>query len=518
MKCRFAYLPPKVQSAIFWMKLPAMPAMAPIQAPAASLDEAMGRIWKIHKNGANGTLGHNKVRAEKFLAFLGLGAGELSAMKGKRVLNLGCGSECSGDDNCFDQFVEKEPWMARIFHELGASVFEVDIARQPEKGGVANMARDLSRKHALSSLASGTFDYIICLRLIDFGEQESPIENSKPLRETTLPKQRKMIVGNLMREIERLLCEKGRVAALIDGNIVLLEKSGGRLSKIKEEEFTSYCFCLKATVKEETPMPTEEVPPALLQKETFCQTPASSFWKEPLFDDFNLSIILASALSLRTPSFELNSRLCDEMASFTAIDVRGRLGRDYEMGEKSISLGPSFSRASDILGAIGINRGSLHQAKGMKYLDLAGGSSNSMFMNEAEPWDARFMHECGAEVHLVDIGAQIAEKFPTYQLDLTKKGALDTFKSGYFDCIACLSFMDFAAPEGRHGTAQLDLSLHLKKTTDGETRERTKDEILSQATRLLKEGGVFVTIYDGYLTAFQKQGERLFSAEKDTYL
>jgi|GEM_PF-3959270 len=282
---------------------------------------------------------------------------------------------------------------------------------------------------------------------------------------------------------------------------------------------------LQAMLRKEPPaqLQKKEVLSEPLQKNEASSQPASGGYirikkEEPIFDSFTLSLLLSSSLSSRTKSFDMKSRLCDEKPQFEIEDVTKKLEQDYEQEGRITLSRPAVSRIPIVFSMIGLGAADPSKAKGMKYLDLAGGSSNSVFMNEAEPWDARFLHECGAEVHLVDIGRQILEKFPTHQLDLTKEGALGRFPSNHFDCIACLSLMDFADPAGVGALAYGDISPFLRKITDEEDRVRTRGEIVSQATRLLKEGGFFVTIYDVYLTAFQKQGERLFSAEKNAYL
>jgi len=240
----------------------------------------------------------------------------------------------------------------------------------------------------------------------------------------------------------------------------------------------------------------EEKPPAV-RAEKIAPRPAFNRRRATasLETDASFTLLLASSLNMRstrTPDFNLNSRLCDEMAAFTPEDVKERLKRDYWLPE----LGPSSSRAPLILAMLGMYE-NLQQAKGMKFLDLAGGSSGSGFFKEPEPWDARFMHECGAEVHLVDIGEQITEKFRTYQRDLTKKGALDTFQPGYFDCIFCLGF---TGP---------DPSPLLERTTDEKIRAHASEGISSQAERLLKEGGCFVTDAAFGVAIFRKSNGKL---------
>ena len=82
-------------------------------------------------------------------------------LKGKKILDIGCGSKSSAHrdhvwgSNCF------EPWLCRSLKEIGAHPVGLDIAPNSGEGFESHIA-DITAKGSLGFLEDGSFDAVNC--------------------------------------------------------------------------------------------------------------------------------------------------------------------------------------------------------------------------------------------------------------------------------------------------------------------------------------------------------------------
>lgn len=155
-----------------------------------------------------GLLGSERLRAEQFLIDIEHTFGELDFVRGKRILDLGCGATIPKIDNektiplsdreqnpTSRQF---EPWLSRILKELGAEPVGID-AGNLEGEQFEHYNIDLSQPGALNILPDHSFDAINMWSLLD----------SPALR--LGPKEKRRMRKELEQQKQRLLKKDGRI-------------------------------------------------------------------------------------------------------------------------------------------------------------------------------------------------------------------------------------------------------------------------------------------------------------------
>lgn len=95
--------------------------------------------------------------------------GSLSAIRGRAVLDIACGSNSSRSPVTGRQTSEFEPWMCRLLMELGAHTVGLDIGDNADEAFEHHRV-DLGVTGALDFLATGSFDAVHESRL--FGSPE----------------------------------------------------------------------------------------------------------------------------------------------------------------------------------------------------------------------------------------------------------------------------------------------------------------------------------------------------------
>jgi hypothetical protein len=148
--------------------------------------------------------------------------------------------------------------------------------------------------------------------------------------------------------------------------------------------------------------------------------------------------------------------------------------------------------------------------RGKKILDLGCGSVESYVDNgifakpgDYEPWLCRALHRCGAKPIGVDIHSNDGEVFEHIQADLSKPGALQSL----FDASHHSSFDGIVSSMFLKGGCSPTLS----GMTTGSQRREMEAEIMQDALRLLKDGGIFLFEREKY----QKKGNDLLLVSTD---
>lgn len=105
----------------------------------------------------------------QFIGRLERAFGSLTAVKGKRVLDVGCGSNASRDPRTEKITPMFEPWFCRMLAELGADPVGVDLG-DLEGEPFEHYRVDLAKTGALDFLPDSSFDAVQDSRI--FGSPE----------------------------------------------------------------------------------------------------------------------------------------------------------------------------------------------------------------------------------------------------------------------------------------------------------------------------------------------------------
>jgi len=126
--------------------------------------------------------------------------GSLAALRGKRILDIACGSNSSRSPESGDRTAAFEPWFCRLLYELDADAVGVD-AGDLEGERFEHHRVDLSRIGALDFLPDASLDGVQDSRL--FGSPEfRALVKSGSMRES---------IKKEIRRQERRLLKKGGV-------------------------------------------------------------------------------------------------------------------------------------------------------------------------------------------------------------------------------------------------------------------------------------------------------------------
>ena len=106
---------------------------------------------------------------EEFVTRLQRSFGSLAAVRGKRILDIACGSNSSRSPTTGRRTAQFEPWMCRLLLELGAEPVGVDLG-DLDGESFEHYALDLGVAGALDALPSASFDAVQDSRL--FGSPE----------------------------------------------------------------------------------------------------------------------------------------------------------------------------------------------------------------------------------------------------------------------------------------------------------------------------------------------------------
>jgi len=131
--------------------------------------------------------------------------GSLDNLKGKRILDLGCGSINSPDREDNYESRSFEPWFCRALLELGADPVGVDINPDIEKEKFKNHRLNLLDLGALNIFPDNSFDGINLTGLFD-----SPILN----RVSVLDEDREAMKREVAIQIKRLLKHDGKIVSI----------------------------------------------------------------------------------------------------------------------------------------------------------------------------------------------------------------------------------------------------------------------------------------------------------------
>lgn len=129
--------------------------------------QALDMKYDLHRKIAREP--ETKVIIEQFTGRLERAFGDLSAVKGKRILDIGCGSKVSRHPTTGKVTPMFEPWFCRILIELGADAVGVDLG-DLEGEAFEHYRVDLGRTGALDFVPDSSFDGIQDSRI--FGSPE----------------------------------------------------------------------------------------------------------------------------------------------------------------------------------------------------------------------------------------------------------------------------------------------------------------------------------------------------------
>src|SRR6266850_2187162 len=162
----------------------------------ARVEAALDERYRLRRKRA-AEPGIDPVLAE-FVDRLRRAFGSLDRVRGKRILDIACGSNSSRSPDTGARTALFEPWFCRLLLELGADAVGVD-AGDLEGERFEHYSADLSRVGALDFLPDASFDAIQDSRL--FGSPEFlallPRSEHKPLK------------AELRRQEKRLLKPRG---------------------------------------------------------------------------------------------------------------------------------------------------------------------------------------------------------------------------------------------------------------------------------------------------------------------
>ncbi|MFA5105938.1 MAG: class I SAM-dependent methyltransferase [Candidatus Micrarchaeia archaeon] len=150
---------------------------------------------------------------------------------------------------------------------------------------------------------------------------------------------------------------------------------------------------------------------------------------------------------------------------------------------------------SAVLRKIRIPESDISGIRGLKVLDLACGSANTVEKprnrdekNAFEPWLSRFFTLAGAaKVVGVDLERQADyERFESHARNLAEKGALGFLADSSFNLVVCCGLVSFTGDAGRDAAAWVGENMTVPEMF------QMRSELFSQAQRVLEEGGLFV--------------------------
>lgn len=121
--------------------------------------EKLAVKYKIHNAGELMDLRFVKTQLREALRVFG----GVDNLRGKRILDIGCGATVSADENFGRRF---EPWFCRGLQELGANPVGVDI-RDISREEFEHHQLDLLDPKALNIFPDGSFDGINCQSFFD---------------------------------------------------------------------------------------------------------------------------------------------------------------------------------------------------------------------------------------------------------------------------------------------------------------------------------------------------------------
>ena len=125
--------------------------------------------------------------------------GSLAALRGKRILDIACGSSSSRSPDTGERTAAFEPWFCRLLYELDADAVGVD-AGDLDGERFEHHTVDLSRIGALDFLPDASFDGVQDSRLFGSPEFRGLVKNER---------MRDAIKEELRRQERRLLKKDG---------------------------------------------------------------------------------------------------------------------------------------------------------------------------------------------------------------------------------------------------------------------------------------------------------------------
>ncbi|HYK97527.1 MAG TPA: hypothetical protein VEU77_03960 [Candidatus Acidoferrales bacterium] len=137
---------------------------------------------------------------EEFVTRLQRAFGSLGALRGKRILDIACGSNSSRSPDTGERTAAFEPWFCRLLYELDADAVGVD-AGDLDGERFEHHTVDLSRIGALDFLPDASFDGVQDSRLFGSPEFRGVVKNER---------MRDAIKAELRRQ-ERRMLKKGGV-------------------------------------------------------------------------------------------------------------------------------------------------------------------------------------------------------------------------------------------------------------------------------------------------------------------
>src|SRR3989338_4987985 len=149
------------------------------------------------------------VDIEWLLRIVFRGFGSVEALRGKRILDLGCGSMTGGEhlgEHLGEHMKEFEPWFCRAIHELGANAVGVDGGCSPDEEFEFHHL-DLVDPGALRIFKDHSFDAIHSRGLVDSPAFADSLVKAEKFRQGFLPK--------LGAEIRRMLKPEGKLLMMV---------------------------------------------------------------------------------------------------------------------------------------------------------------------------------------------------------------------------------------------------------------------------------------------------------------
>lgn len=160
----------------------------------SALDRSYALTGKARREPYVGTV------LEEFVTRLQRAFGSLGALRGKRILDIACGSHSSRSPDTGEPTAAFEPWFCRLVYELDADAVGIDSG-DLEGERFEHHSADLSHVGALNFLPDASFDGIQDSRLFGSPEFRALVPNER---------MRDAIKADLRRQ-ERRLLKKGGV-------------------------------------------------------------------------------------------------------------------------------------------------------------------------------------------------------------------------------------------------------------------------------------------------------------------
>lgn len=159
----------------------------------STLDRDFDLVAKARREPYVGTV------LEEFVTRLQSGFGSLAALRGKRILDIACGSSSSRSPETGERTAAFEPWFCRLLYELDADAVGVD-AGDLDGERFEHYNADLAHVGALDFLPDASFDGIQDSRLFGSPEFRALVPNER---------MRDAIKAELRRQERRLLKRGG---------------------------------------------------------------------------------------------------------------------------------------------------------------------------------------------------------------------------------------------------------------------------------------------------------------------